>query len=254
MVIEYIRYNVPPERAGEFEPAYERAAAALRRAPQCVEYELSQCLDDPARYVLRIVWTSADAHLQGFRGGPHFGEFFAEIKPYVDDIEEMRHYARTAVTGAGGDAPPSLYEWAGGGTALDGLCDAFYRKVRADDLLAPVFAGMDAQHARYVAGWLAEVLGGPATYTEQHGGYGHMVDQHLGRAITETQRRRWVNLMMDAADEVGLPDDPEFRAAFASYLEWGTRMAVVNSRPGATPYRDAPVPLWGWGVTPPYRG
>jgi hypothetical protein len=34
---------------------------------------------------------------------------------------------------------------------------------------------------------------------------------------------------------VGPPDDPEFRAAFAGYIEWGTRLAFANSQPGATP-------------------
>jgi truncated hemoglobin YjbI len=81
-----------------------------------------------------------------------------------------------------------------------------------------------------------------------------MVERHLGRGITEPQRRRWVNLMMDAADEVGLPKDPEFRAAFASYLEWGTRLALHNSQPGANVVRSAPMPKWGWGVAPPYQG
>ncbi|MEO3744228.1 antibiotic biosynthesis monooxygenase [Plantactinospora sp. B5E13] len=254
MVIEYIRYRVPPERLGGFEAAYERAAEAFRAAPECVDYELSRCVDDPACHVLRITWTSAEAHLGGFRRGPQFPAFFAEIKPYVEDIEEMRHYTRTPVTGPGGAAPPTLYEWAGGMDALVKLCDVFYRLVRADALLAPVFARMDPEHPRHVAVWLAEVFGGPASYTERHGGYPHMLGKHLGRAITEAQRRRWVNLLMDAADEVGLPDDPEFRAAFASYLEWGTRLAVQNSQPDADPVREAPVPRWGWGVAPPYQG
>jgi truncated hemoglobin YjbI len=147
-----------------------------------------------------------------------------------------------------------LYDWAGGTDAFVTLCDVFYRRVRADDLLAPLFADMDADHARYVALWLAEVFGGPATYTSKHGGYRHMVSKHVGKAITELQRRRWVNLMMDAADEANLPDDPEFRAAFAGYIEWGTRLAVRNSQPGAEPVSDAPVPRWGWGVAPPYQG
>ena len=150
--------------------------------------------------------------------------------------------------------PPTLYEWAGGGQAFERLCEAFYRLVLADDLLAPLFARMDARHARFVAIWLAEVFGGPPTYTEQHGGYRHMVGKHLGLAITEPQRRRWVNLMQDAADEVGLPADPEFRAAFLGYLEWGTRIARHNAQPGAQVVPDAPVPRWGWGVAPPYRG
>jgi len=150
--------------------------------------------------------------------------------------------------------PPSLYEWAGGADALDRLTTAFYREVLRDDLLEPLFRHMDPGHPAHVAVWLGEVFGGPATYTAEHGGYPQMVRQHLGRAITEPQRRRWVNLLMDAADEVGLPADPEFRAAFASYVEWGTRLAVTNSQTGAEPPLEAPVPRWGWGVAPPYEG
>jgi hypothetical protein len=49
---------------------------------------------------------------------------------------------------------------------------------------------------------------------------------------------------MDGADEVGLPGDPEFPAAFASSVEWGTRLAVTNSQPDAEPPLEAPVPRW----------
>jgi hemoglobin len=252
VVVEYIRYRLPAERLPGFESAYAEAAASLRAAPECLDFELSRCVDEPAVYVLRIRWTSADDHLRGFRGGPHFGAFFAAIRPYVTDIEEMRHYTATGVRGAGGAAPPTLYEWAGGADAFGRLTEAFYRRVRADDVLAPVFAGMDPDHAAHVALWLGEVFGGPARYTAERGGYPHMLAKHLGRALTERQRRRWVNLIQDAADEVRLPADPEFRAAFVSYLEWGTRLAVENSAPGADPVRKAPVPRWGWGVAEPY--
>src|SRR5687768_7771307 len=136
--------------------------------------------------------------------------------------------------------PPTLYAWAGGTDAFVRLCEAFYRKVPDDELLAPVFAGMDPHHAQHVALWLSEVFGGPKAYTEQRGGYAYMLRKHLGRGITEPQRRRWVNLMLDTADEAGLPDDPEFRAAFVGYLEWGTRLALHNSQPGADPPREAP--------------
>ncbi len=149
---------------------------------------------------------------------------------------------------------PTLYEWAGGSDAFVRLTEAFYARVLADDLLAPLFARMDREHARHVATWLAEVFGGPADYTGGHGGYPHMVAKHIGMAITEPQRRRWVDLIQDAADEAGLPGDPEFRAAFVSYVEWGTRLAVQNSQPGADVPMQAPVPRWGWGVAPPYLG
>lgn len=251
MIVEYIRYRIDGADAAEFEAAYARAAASLAAAPECADYELSRCVDEPEWYVLRITWTSADAHMKEFRSGEHFPAFFAEIKPYVKRIEEMRHYERTAVRGTGGSVP-TMYEWAGGEEAFQRLTKVFYGHVLKDELIGPLFAHMDKDHPKYVAMWLAEVFGGPERYSGERGGYHHMVRQHLGKAISERQRRRWVTLLMDAADEVGLPDDPEFRAAFAGYIEWGTRIAHANSQADATPPLEAPMPHWGWGVAPPY--
>jgi truncated hemoglobin YjbI/quinol monooxygenase YgiN len=245
MIVEYVRYRVPDPQ--EFEAAYRRAAVPLGSAPECLDFELSRCADEPECYILRILWTSARDHMEGFRNSERFQEFFAEIKPYVANIEEMRHYEQVSTK-----TEPTLYEWAGGAEAFERLTEVFYGHVLQDDLLAPIFTHMDARHPRFVAMWLSEVFGGPDRYSRERGGYPHMLAQHLGKHIKEEQRRRWVSLLMDAADEVGLPGDPEFRAAFASYIEWGTRLAAQNSAPGATPPAKAPVPRWGWGVAPPY--
>ena len=148
---------------------------------------------------------------------------------------------------------PTLYEWAGGTEAFERLTQAFYDKVRQDDLLEPVFRGMDENHPAHVATWLAEVFGGPSRYTEERGGYPHMLAKHRDRALTEEQRRRWVSLICDAADDVGMPADPEFRSAFLAYIEWGTRLALANTQPGAHPPAHAPVPRWGWGEAPPFE-
>ena len=96
-------------------------------------------------------------------------------------------------------------------------------------------------------------MGGPAVYTERHGGYERMLARHHDLAITAEQRLVFVTLLSRAADDVGLPGDPEFRAAIMGYAEWGTRLAVHNSQPGAQTVAHAPVPRWGWGVAPPYE-
>ncbi|MCQ4081628.1 antibiotic biosynthesis monooxygenase [Streptomyces sp. RB6PN25] len=102
MVVEYIRYRITePERRVAFEKAYAAAAEQLDLAPQCRGYELSHAIDEPERYVLRIEWASVEEHEQGFRGGPYFRAFLAEIRPYIGDIDEMQHYARTAVVSGG---------------------------------------------------------------------------------------------------------------------------------------------------------
>ena len=148
---------------------------------------------------------------------------------------------------------PTLLEWMGGSAALERLLRVFYQKVPGDPLLASVFANMSADHVEHVSAFVAEVFGGPKTYSERHGGHPKMIHRHAGRALTEQQRRRWMQLLLECADEIGVPSDPEFRSAFVGYLEWGTRLAVINSQPGADLSGIAPMPKWGWGeVKGPY--
>lgn len=151
--------------------------------------------------------------------------------------------------------PPTIFDWGGGRAAFAIWLDSFYDLVEEDDLLAPVFHGLvTVEHREHVTDWWCEVMGGPAVYTEEHGGYAHMLARHRGLAITPEHRLRFVTLLSRAADVAGLPADPEFRAAIMGYAEWGTRLALRNSAPDAEDVvAKAPVPRWGWGVAPPYR-
>jgi hemoglobin len=149
---------------------------------------------------------------------------------------------------------PTLYEWAGGEAALVRWFKEFYSRVAGDPLLGPVFATMDPQHAEHVAAFVGEVLGGPKKYTQAHGGHPAMIRKHLHRNLDQELRNHWMRLLLQTADDVGLPDDPEFRSALVGYLEWGSRLAVINSQPGATVVEEAPMPAWGWGeVKGPYN-
>jgi hemoglobin len=142
----------------------------------------------------------------------------------------------------------------GGDGAFSRMINAFYDRVERDDLLAPFFpGGVSAAHRDHVAAWWSEVFGGPARYTTELGGYEAMLAHHKDLAIKPEQRHRFVALMSLAADDAGLPDDPEFGSALLAYLEWGTRLAVLNSQPGSEVVEHAPVPRWGWGEAPPYN-
>ena len=148
---------------------------------------------------------------------------------------------------------PTIYEWAGGREAFARWLNTFYDLVEGDELLGPIFDGIvTPEHRDHVTTWWCEVMGGPDGYTAEHGGYRRMLARHHGLAITTEQRLRFVTLLSHAADEADLPADPEFRAALMGYAEWGTRLAVHNSQPGAEVAAHAPVPRWGWGVAPPY--
>lgn len=144
---------------------------------------------------------------------------------------------------------PSLYEWAGGAPALSKLFDEFYKRVKSNQILEPVFRHMNADHAQTVAKFVGEVLGGPAEYSGdgQHS-HASMVAKHIGKKLSEEQRAEWMRALLKTADDLGLPDDPEFRSALVGYLEWGSRIAKINSHSSDNPVGpSAPMPKWGWG-------
>lgn len=144
---------------------------------------------------------------------------------------------------------PTLYEWAGGMPVFERLTEIFYAKVLQDPLLEPVFKHMAPKHQLHVAHFIAEVFGGPEIYSTEEGNHFHMIQKHLSKHLTEQHRKRWVQLLMESADQINLPDDPEFRSAFVAYIEWGTRIAVINSKETELVMNPAePMPKWGWGV------
>jgi hemoglobin len=145
---------------------------------------------------------------------------------------------------------PSPCEWAGGVSAFEKLTEVFYDKVLKDDLLEPIFRHMAPGHSRHVAHFLAEVLKGPKVYSDEYGddALAHMVGKHIGKHLTEPQRKRWADLLMASADETGLPTDPEFRSTFMAHIEWGSRIAVINSQLNENPTTSQDhIPQWGWG-------
>ena len=146
---------------------------------------------------------------------------------------------------------PTLYDWAGGKEVLETLTKVFYDKVFKDDLLFPVFKNMSADHSKHVAHFIGEVFGGPKLYTGQDAGSHYkMIQHHIGKMLNDQQRKRWMDLLLQSADEINLPADPEFRSALLAYLEWGSRIAVINSEKMENPIDvHEPMPKWGWGET-----
>jgi quinol monooxygenase YgiN len=100
MVVEYIRYSIDAPRSKAFDDAYRQAAEALDASEHCERYEVSRCTEEPTAHVVRIEWDSEEGHISGFRQSPEFRRFFQAIGPFVNDIEEMRHYEVTISSGA----------------------------------------------------------------------------------------------------------------------------------------------------------
>jgi quinol monooxygenase YgiN len=99
MIVEYIRYKIPESRRKEFEAAYDKAQASLRASPHCLTYEVSHGVEELNNYIVRIEWDSEEGHMKGFRTSPEFQTFFAAVRPFFNDIQEMKHYSLTSIKG-----------------------------------------------------------------------------------------------------------------------------------------------------------
>jgi hemoglobin len=142
---------------------------------------------------------------------------------------------------------PTLFEHAGGDEALHRLEELFYDKVLADPVLKTLFTERRPTHVDHLTWFTAESFGGPDRFSRELG-FQHMIDVHRHLAITEGQRKRFVELYLDALDEAGLPDDEPFREAVREHLEFGSRVAMQNSHAEnddeLNPLRE--VPRWTW--------
>jgi hemoglobin len=144
------------------------------------------------------------------------------------------------MTTEGGDARGiTMLEHIGGRERLKVFVEHFHHATMTDDLLSEMFAKGAATHAAHLLAFFEEVMGGPHVYSERHRGVEGLFDAHAGLAITDAQRRRFVALMLQAADSAGLPNDERFRSALAARIEAGSMFSMTLSQPGAKR-------LWPW--------
>ena len=141
----------------------------------------------------------------------------------------------------------TLYDEVGGLDGLRRLSAAFYDRVLADEVLAPVFAHFTPTHLDHVAVWLAEVFGGPEDFSAHLGGHQALLHSHLGLGIRDEHRQRWLELMADAISEVH-PGQPGLAKTLMDYFDWGTAIAQdVSQNPVGTDLGNpGPTPRWGY--------
>jgi CDGSH-type Zn-finger protein/truncated hemoglobin YjbI len=225
--------------------AREQVDSGNRREPS-----LEVTKDGPYRISGAIRLLGADGNDEGRNQGASYEHYalcrcgHSRNKPFCSG---MHWYVEFHDPVPEPDHEPTVFEWCGGLPGLTRMTRLFYEKyVPADPLLAPLFATMSADHPERVAKWLGEVFGGPTSYSEEYGGYTRMLSQHVGKGLTEEERARWVALLLQSANDAGLPNDPEFRSTFGAYIEWGSRLAVENSQTDARPPERMPMPHWDW--------
>jgi hemoglobin len=105
------------------------------------------------------------------------------------------------------------------------LVAAFYRRVPADSILGPMYAGSDLAAAEWrLREFLVGRFGGPMRYVEARG-HPRLRMRHAPFTVDAEGAKRWVALMSEALDETQLPADVEavLRPYFIS-----TALAMIN--------------------------
>ena len=151
---------------------------------------------------------------------------------------------------------PSLYEFAGGRSAFLALAGAHHARCLADPELNHPFShpGQHPRHVERLAAYWAEVMGGPPAYSTNCGSHSFMLQLHAGNGDMTELGRRFVGCFAAAADDAGLPEDPEFRAALDAYMHWAVDEVLEFGPPGAVVPEALQVPHWSWdGLVPQAR-
>lgn len=95
------------------------------------------------------------------------------------------------------------YEAIGGEETLRKLVAAFYSRVAKDPLLSPIFPKDLTLTEQKQFMFLTQFLGGETLYSDV---YGHpmMRARHMNFQVTPKRAERWLALMSEAMDEIGM--------------------------------------------------
>ena len=124
-----------------------------------------------------------------------------------------------------------IYTLVGGTNTLERIVDVFYNKIDKDDILRDMFP-QDLEEARKrQLLYFEQIFGGPANYTRVRG-RPEMRKRHLPFAIGVPERDRWVKLMMESWDEVGITEEHKVYSTIQFFFDtFATKM--INKWPEA---------------------
>ncbi|MDK6302711.1 globin [Corynebacterium sp. UMB9976] len=121
----------------------------------------------------------------------------------------------------------TFYDAVGGEETFRTIVSEFYKQVKHDDILGPMYPADDMAGAEDRLRWfLAQYWGGPETFNEKRG-HPRLRMRHAQFHIDEAARDRWLELManaMETVDEETLP--AEHRAAMWDHMERVAQMLV----------------------------
>lgn len=142
----------------------------------------------------------------------------------------------------------SIYEAAGGAEAFARLAAAHHERCLADPVLEHPFSHRTKpDHVARLAAYWAEVLGGPADYSRDYGDHSGVLGIHCGNGEEMIELgQRFVACFVAAADDAGLPADPELRKALRDYMESAVAELNGYAASGSVVPSGLAMPHWSW--------
>jgi hemoglobin len=124
----------------------------------------------------------------------------------------------------------SIYDLLGQ-AAFDRLVAAFYRRVQAEPLLAPLYPQHDMEGAeRRLRLFLTQYFGGPTTYLDERG-HPRLRMRHAPYQISMAERDAWVAAMLAAMQEANI-EEPAY-SIMRNYFE-NAATFMINHTPDGT--------------------
>ena len=142
----------------------------------------------------------------------------------------------------------TVYEAAGGADFFLLLANAWHARAVTDEVVNHAFGhGFHPEHARRLAAYWAEALGGPTTYSDSYGDETSVVRMHSGNGPHEDMDLRAIACFDQALTDVGLTDDSPLRQVLHDYFAWTTTATMSRFSRSAD---DVPEGLrlqkWSW--------
>lgn len=120
----------------------------------------------------------------------------------------------------------NVFDLVQGDAFFSQLVNIFYNKVAKDDLLKGMFHNSfeEPKHNLYL--FLRKIFGGPDDYTPLRGP-AMMRKRHLPFSIGLKERNRWMKLMIESLEELGITKNHPARGLMEDYFQ-GVATHMIN--------------------------
>jgi heme-degrading monooxygenase HmoA len=96
VIVEIAQIDILGGREADFEAAFMQAIGFAAGSPGYLGHELRRSLEHRSRYLLRIEWTTLEAHTVTFRGSAAFSQWRAAVGPFFASAPVVEHFEPVA--------------------------------------------------------------------------------------------------------------------------------------------------------------